>query len=305
MLDLRRLQCFLAVADAGNMTRAAEQLGIQQPPLTRQIQTLEREVGAALFQRLPRGMRITPAGQALAEEARTILARAAALPDLAQRAARGDQGRIVLGYTSSAAFHPFVTREIRAFRQAWPGVRLDLVEDGTPELVSALREERLDGAFLRAPAPDAAGLIVEPLLEEEMLAVLPTDHPLARAGDDIPLAALATETFVLYRRPAGPGLYDAIIAACHGAGFSPLVGQEAPRMPSMLSLVAAGLGVSVVPASMRQMNVEGVAYLRLSDAPGLKAPLFLATRRGERSPVVARFRRAVRAAVAPQGAARE
>jgi DNA-binding transcriptional LysR family regulator len=296
-MDLRRLRYLVTVAEEGHITRAAERLGIQQPPLTRQIRALEEELGVRLFERLPRGMRLTDAGRAVAEEAQAILERAARLPDLAARAARGERGRLAVGYTSSGAFHPFVAQQIRAFRAAGPGVVLALAEDGTPELVRGLEEERLDAAFVRSGGTHGADLLVEPLLEEPMVAAVPTGHPMARLKS-VELAALADETFVFYRRPTGPGLHDAILAACLRAGFSPTVGQEAPRMSSTLGLVAAGLGVSIVPASMQRMNVEGVAFVPFRGDPGLVAPLLLVTRRKRRSAIVERFRTQVKAAAA-------
>ncbi len=296
-MDLRRLRYLVTVAEEGHITRAAERLGIQQPPLTRQIRALEAELGVRLFERLPRGMRVTDAGRAVVEEAQAILERAARLPDLAARAARGERGRLAVGYTSSGAFHPFVAQQIRAFRAAGPGVVLALAEDGTPELVRGLEEERLDAAFVRSGVAHGADLLVEPLLEEPMVAALPTGHSMARLKG-IELAALAGETFVFYRRPTGPGLHDAILAACLRAGFSPMVGQEAPRMSSTLGLVAAGLGVSIVPASMQRMNVAGVAFVPFRGDPGLVAPLLLVTRRTGRSAIVERFRTQVKAAAA-------
>jgi DNA-binding transcriptional LysR family regulator len=297
-MDLRRLRYLVTVADEGHITRAAERLGLQQPPLTRQIRSLEDELGVRLFERLPRGVKPTEAGAAAVEEARAILARAERLPDLARRAARGEQGRLAVGVTSSGAFHPFVAQQIRAFRTGAPGVQLALAEDGTPELVRGLEEERLDAAFLRSRGALGADLLIEPLLEEPMVAALPTGHALA-AEPVLKLAALTEETFVFYRRPTGPGLHDAIVAACLRAGFSPNVGQEAPRMASTLGLVAAGLGVSVVPASMQRMNVEGVTFVPLTGDPGLVAPLFLASRRRSRSVVAERFRAQVKSAATP------
>ena len=292
MIDLRRLRYLVTVADEGHMTRAAERLGIQQPPLTRQIRQLEAELGVTLFERLPRGMQATEAGRVVVEEARDVLARAERIRETAQRAARGEQGRLAVGYTSSAAFHPFVTQQIRAFRATRPGVVLALAEDGTPELVSGLKEERLDVAFLRSTSSDVSGLNIQPLLEERMVAAVPAGHRLAQAGK-VALADLAEDTFIFYRRPTGPGLYDAIMAACLAAGFSPSVGQEAPRMASTLSLVASGLGVAITPASMQRMNVEGVEFVRLKGAKTLVAPLLLATRKRDRAILVDRFRRQV------------
>lgn len=299
MIDLRRLRSLVVVAEEGHITRAAERLGIQQPPLTRQIRSLEDELGVTLFERLPRGVRLTEAGRVVVDAARDVLERAARLKDTAQRAARGEQGRLAVGYTSSGAFHPFVAQQIRAFRQARPGVQLALAEDGTPELIQGLRDERLDAAFVRSTSTDVAGVRVEPLLQEPMVAAMPTDHPLALTPR-IGLADLAEETFIFYRRPTGPGLYDAIMSACLAAGFSPQVGQEAPRMSSTLGLVASGLGVAIVPAAMARMNMEGVAFATLAGAPALTAPLMLATRRHERASLVQRFRQDVIEAAASQ-----
>jgi DNA-binding transcriptional LysR family regulator len=288
-MELRHLRYFVAVAEEGHVTRAAERLGIQQPPLSQQIQALERELETQLFRRKPRGVELTPPGMALLDEARAILARADEAVAAVKRTARGEAGRIGIGFTSSASFHPFLPRAIRAFREAHPLVALVLEESGTTELVDALRARSLDIAFVRSPVGESDDLFVRPLLEEPMVAALPIGHALSGAHDPLPLAALAGETFILYRRPVGPGLHDAIIAACDRAGFSPRIGQEAPRMLSTLSLVAAGLGVTLVPASMSRLEAEGVAYRPLDPSAELTAPLNLAYRRDEISAAVRRF----------------
>ena len=163
------------------------------------------------------------------------------------------------------------------------------------ELVDAMVHGRLDAAFVRSPVESIRGLIVDNVLDEPMLVALPAGHPLAGDSDlPLPLSALAGEGFILYRRPAGPGLYDAIVTACRGAGFTPLVVQEAPRLPSTLSLVAAGLGISIVPASMRRVAMMGVSFRPLRDCPGLSAPLHIALRRTGLSATAARFRETVR-----------
>jgi DNA-binding transcriptional LysR family regulator len=224
-------------------------------------------------------------------EARAILERVEHAAAAARRTARGEAGRIGIGFTSSASFHPFVPRAIRTFREAQPLVALSLEEGGTAELVEMLRAEKLDAAFVRSPIGQAAGIEVASVLEEEMVAAFPAGHPLSTgaAAARLPLSALEGETFILYRRPLGPGLYDAIIAACQRAGYSPQIGQEAPRMLSTLSLVAAGLGVTLVPDSMRRLGVEGVAYKRLDASAGLVAPLNLAYRRSESGAAARRF----------------
>src|SRR5271168_1282758 len=178
-MELRHLRYFVAVAEEGHVTRAAERLGIQQPPLSQQIRALERELDVQLFHRKPRGVELTPAGRALFGEAKAIIDRAVEAMAATRRAARGEAGRIGLGFTSSASFHPFVPRAIRAFREAHPLVGLALEESGTTELVDALRAETIDAAFVRSPVGASADLVVRPLLEEPMVAALPSGHPLS------------------------------------------------------------------------------------------------------------------------------
>jgi DNA-binding transcriptional LysR family regulator len=290
-MELRHLRYFIAVAEEGHVTRAAARLGIQQPPLSQQIQALERELDAQLFRRKPRGVELTDAGRAFLVDARAILVQVEHARATTRRTARGEQGRLVVGFTSSAPFVPFVPRVIRAFRESFPLVALALEETGSGDMIEGLRNELIDAAFIRSPAPDPSGVVVHPLLEEAMVVALPAGHGMAPGRKDsaLRLAALAHETFILYRRPVGPGLYDAIIASCHGAGFSPRVGQEAPRILSTLSLVAAGLGVSLVPASLQRLHMDGVVFRRLAGDPQPKAPLNLAHRHGESSAVVRRF----------------
>jgi len=289
-MELRHLRYFVAVAEEGHVTRAAERLGIQQPPLSQQIRALEAELQVQLFRRKPRGVELTQAGQALFAEAQAILRQVDHAVTAARRTARGEAGRIGLGFTSSASFHPLVPQIIRDYRETHPGVALSLEESGTGELVAALLEERLDAAFVRSPVGPAEGIAVHSVLDEAMVAALPGGHMLAGpAARPLALAALAAETFILYRRPLGPGLYDAIIAACQRAGYSPTIGQEAPRMLATLSLVAAGLGVTLVPQSMRRLRVHGVVYRALDRGAGLVAPLNLAYRRTDSSAAAQRF----------------
>jgi len=180
---------------------------------------------------------------------------------------------------------------------------MELDEAGTAELVEAMLQGRLDAAFVRSPVESVRGLIVDPVLDEPMRVALPADHALAVETDSaVTLAELAMEPFILYRRPAGPGLYDAIVAACRAAGFTPVVVQEAPRLPSTLSLVAAGLGISLVPASMQRIAMAGVSFRALAEDSGLSAPLHLALRRTALSATAARFRETVRH-LAPSGPA--
>src|SRR5262245_16161046 len=298
-MELRHLRYFIAVAEEGHITRAADRLGMQQPPLSRQIREIERQVDVQLFLRKARGVELTEAGRALLAEARAILANIDRAVETTRRTARGEQGQICVGVTPTGAFYPFVPRVIRAFREAFPRVSLTLEESLSPELVEHLRNGQIDVAFLRTPLTDAEGFFITPLLEEPLVVALPSGHVLAQAnrgGRDtaLPVRALAGETFIVYGRPRKPGehglgQYEAMIAACHAAGFSPRIGQEAPRISSTLSLVAVGLGICLIPASLARMNMDGVVYRRLKGTNPPKAILHLASGRGDPSPVVRHF----------------
>lgn len=301
LIDLRRLRAFVALAEEGHVTRAAERLGMQQPPLTRLLQSLEADLGVLLMHRLPRGVRPTEAGKVLLDEARIILARADGVAAMVHRAARGEQGHLAIGFTSSAALHPIVPKMLRAFRENLPQVSVSLEEAGTAELVDALLHERLDAAFIRSPVGRTPGLRIDSVLEEPMLVALPVGHRLATdSASRLLLTELASEPFILYRRSAGPGLYDTILTACREAGFSPVVAQEAPRLTATLSLVAAGFGISLVPASMQRLGGEGIVYKAVAGSSRLIAPLLLAMRQAHPVPALAQFRSLVQRIVAAQ-----
>jgi DNA-binding transcriptional LysR family regulator len=287
-MDLRHLRYFIAVAEEGHITRAAERLGMQQPPLSRQINAIERELDVQLFRRKARGVELTDAGRAFLEDARATLANLDRSFERTRRTARGEQGQIRVGIPPTAPFHPFVPHAIRSFREAFPLVSLTLEEFLSNELIERLRNERMDVAFIRT-SPVDEGLVITPVLEEPMVVALPHGHALAQ-GDDgaaVSLKRLARETFILYG-PPGTGI-DVTAAACRAAGFSPRVGQYALRITSTLSLVAVGLGVSIVPASMQRMTIDGVIYRRLRAARQPKFVLNLASRRSDPSAVVRHF----------------
>jgi DNA-binding transcriptional LysR family regulator len=286
-MELRHVRYFLAVAEELNFTRAAGKVGIGQSPLSQQIRALEQELGAALFRRLPHGAELTEAGRAFLPEAQATLAQAERAMSAARRGARGESGRLKIGYTSSAAFNPIVPATLRAFRVRYPVVDLSLEEDSTTGLLDRLQGEMLDVALIRPGATDPEGFRIFRVDEEAMVAVLPMGHPLA-AADRLPLSALATESFVLFPRTAGPSLFDEVTKACRRAGFEPALGQVAPEIASVGNLVAAGFGVSIVPASIAQVRVTGVVYVPVRD-DALVFRLVLAIRRDNRSAIVRNF----------------
>ena len=298
-LELRHLRYFAAVAQEGHITRAAERLGMQQPPLSQQIKALEHEIGVQLFRRRARGVELTEAGHTFLADALSVLARVDEAVEAARRTAAGQQGRLRIGLPPSGPFHPFVPRMIRRFREAYPLVAVSMEECLRAELVDGLQAGTLDVAFLRASIAPPEGLDVHLLLDEPMVVALPATHVLARpdpGADGVPLGRLAAESFIVYARQQGPALYEATLAACAEAGFSPSLGQEAPRIISALSLVASGLGVSLVPASMQSMTMDGVAFRSLGGPVQPKAFLSIATRRDAPSAAMRHFVAMVRRA---------
>jgi DNA-binding transcriptional LysR family regulator len=287
-MELRHLRYFVAVAEALHFRRAAEKLGMQQPPLSMQIRQLEAEIGTPLFRRAQRRIELTDAGRSFLEDARGILASAQAATGRARQAALGEHGRLRVGLINSAPFHPLILRILREYRERWPGVWMTLDETSTPELAERIRTQSLDLAFVRPLLDETPGLATEHLFDEPVLLALPKGHPLARKRS-ISLAALSLEPFVMFSRPVGAGLYDQIIRACHRAGFSPRVTQEAAQVTSIVNLVAAGLGISLVPASMQKIHSEGIVYRSLeSDAP--VAQMSLIHRRGDNAAPVRNLR---------------
>jgi len=290
-MELRHLRYFIAVAEEGHITRAAERLGMQQPPLSRQIKAIEGEMDVQLFRRKARGVELTDAGRAFLDDARAMLAHLDHAFDTARRTARGEQGRISVGYT---LFHPVVPRVIREFRQAFPLVSLTLEESSPYDLIERMQNDKIDVAFITLIA-DQEGVAIEPLLEEPRVVALPSGHPLARTengGDTaLSLKSLAGETFTFLGRPHSPlpMAANAVVAACQAAGFSPRVGQIVPNNRSRLNLVAANLGIALIAASLQRNYIEGVVYRPLKRAKQLKIPLNLVSRRGDPSAVVTQF----------------
>jgi DNA-binding transcriptional LysR family regulator len=288
-VELRHIRYFLAVAEERSFTRAAARVGIGQSPLSQQIRDLEREVGASLFHRVAYGAELTAAGHAFLDSVRVVPAAAERALVSARRAARGESGRLALGFTASAAFNPAVPGAIRAFRRGFPDVLLSLEEANTTRLVAGLREGSLDAVFLRSD-PSAIGaddVQLRLVSEEPMLLVLPASHP-AAAEDAVPLTAVAGEALLVTPREAGPTLFDTVVQAFRDAGVEPRMQEAAPQLPSLVNLVAAALGIALVPASLARIAVDGVAFRPVAGVLPVTR-LSLATRRGDTAPVVRNF----------------
>jgi DNA-binding transcriptional LysR family regulator len=304
-MELRHLRYFIAVADAGTFTLAAERLHIQQPPLSQQIKALEKELGFELFQRVPKGVRLTVGGRVFLDEARAILASVERASHRAEAAAHGRTGKLSLGFTSSAVTHWLAPRLISGFRDAYPDVDLEYQEGSAAKLTQSVADGTLDVGTLRTPVSSPAGVVFRTLLKEAMLLVLPATHPRSRAAYEgkarsaaggkrsklatLSLKALKDEPFILVRRPGAPGMYADLISACHRAGFEPRIAAEVENMLTNVALVAAGVGVTAVPESMRDIHGRDVAYFHPKEAAQLGAPLTLTYLASSSNPAVASF----------------
>jgi len=289
-VELRHLRYFLAVAEERNFTQAAARVGIGQPPLSQQIRDLETEIGTPLFHRLPHGAELTEAGAAFRAAVERIPEQVANAVQVAQRTGRGEVGALRVGFTASAAMNPIVPATIRRFRHRHSDVELTLTESNSTALTAALREGGIDVAFIRPGAGEPEDLREIALPDEVMIAALPTGHRALASLADAPieLTALRDDAFVLTPRAVGPSLFDAAVEACEQAGFLPRLGQSAPQIASVLALVAAAEGVSIVPESMRQLTLGGVAYRAIADVRPI-ARLSLAHLRVTRSPTIRHF----------------
>jgi DNA-binding transcriptional LysR family regulator len=279
-MEFRHLRYFEAVAATLHFGRAAARLHISQPPLSRQIRALEEEMGARLFSRTTRGVRLTAAGRALLPEARRLLREAAALVDGARHLAAGGAGTLRLGFISTASYN-VLPRLLPEFHRRRPGIRLQLHESTSDQQLALLRELELDAGLVVPPVTEI-GLRYLPLLREPLIAALPARRRWPR---NLSLAALADEPFILFPRKSGPGLYDLIVGYCRTAGYAPRVAQEAVQTPTIVSLVAAGMGVALVPASLRHMRRTGVVYRAMAE----RSPLMevgLAWRESDEEPAV-------------------
>jgi len=292
MIDLRRVRYFVAVAEELHFGRAAARLGISQPPLSQQLQALEQDLGARLLHRNKRQVSLTEAGQLFLPEARALLAQAERAASIAARAARGALGTLRVGITESAVLTGALPNLLSRFRERHPAVAVQLIEETSQEQIQALLDGRCDVGFMRLPASGAfpAELDAYPLLSDPLVAVLPRQHRLADASEALGVAELAQEPFVFFAPGAGTGVYSQVLNLCRAAGYAPRVAQEAREVMTIAGLVAARLGVSILPASVRRLDVAGVVIRTLRE-PEAASKLWLASRRDGASATGAAFRR--------------
>ena len=290
-LELRQLRYFVTVAEELHFGKAALRLHMTQPPLSQTIQSLEQLLGAALFERNRRGVALTPAGMALLPQARRMLAQAQELPQLVQRAAAGEVGRLTLAFVSSADYSvlpPF----LRAYRAAYPQVQITLQEATSDLQLDDLLHNRIDAGLLIPPLPDKARLELDylPVLNEPLVLAVPAG--LLKKKGKVALAALHAALpalpLIVFPRAISPALYDAIVSVFRDAGITPEIGQQAIQMQTIVGLVSAGMGMALVPQSVSNLMRPGVEYRALADT-GPLVETGLAWRRDNTSPVLRGF----------------
>ncbi|MBR8237007.1 LysR family transcriptional regulator [Burkholderia sp. AU42008] len=293
--DLRQWRYFVTVADERHFGRAAERLSMTQPPLSQAIRALEDALGVALFVRTKRSVALTAVGAALLPEVRRLLASADALPPLARRLARGEAGSLSLAFVSTADYG-LLPSLLRAFGARYPQVRLQLTEATSDVQIDELVAGRIDAGLVIPPVPPrhAAGLSYLSVVREPLVVAMPAGASDAPEDEPVQLADVAALPLVIFPRRLAPGFYD-IITGCYGAaGETPRIGQEAIQMQTIVSLVSAGMGVALVPQSLRNLRRTGVVYRPLAGhAPVVETGLVWRT--GDVSPVLAGFIDVVRA----------
>jgi DNA-binding transcriptional LysR family regulator len=260
-IQLRHLRYFVVLAEELHFSRAARRLNVSQPPLSQQIRQLEEIVGSALFLRTSRRVQLTAAGVVFLDGARRSLAEVERTVAAVQRAAHGERDVLRVGFTDSAALGGLV-EIVRAYRAAYPDVHLDLISGTSQGQIDALERDAVDVALVRGPAASATARTIT-VRREPFVVALPADHPLTRR-QTVAVRALRGEPFILFPRHLAPAFHDVVIALCQRAGFSPDVRHESAEYQTILSLVAAGLGLTIVPASVRNVKVSGVVYRALS-----------------------------------------
>ena len=263
MIPGRLLSQFIAVAEELHFGRAAARLHMAQPPLSQAIKNLEEIVGVQLLARSKHSVSLTPAGKVFLEEARELIAHGQRAIDIARRASEGLTGRITIGFMGSVSYE-LLPRILRDFRAQFPGIHVDLREQTSVEQIESLHASKIDLGIVRLPLANAADINMRIIEVERFIAVLPQDHPLA-ASKTLRLEDLAQARFMIFPANKSPGLHAKFLMACDEAGFSPRIAHEAWQMASMVSLVAAGMGVALLPAQVRNSPHPGVVYKDLDN----------------------------------------
>jgi DNA-binding transcriptional LysR family regulator len=280
-MELRQLRYFVAVAEELHFHRAAERLHISQPPLSQQIRQLEDEMECRLLARSRRRVELTAAGTAFLRDVRAILGELDAAVAAARRIEAGQTGRLRVNFVGSALLS-IVPGTVQRFRAARPGVEVELHERPTADQVRGVHEGSVDLGLVRLPVEVPTDLRVRRVLREDTVAALPANHDLARE-ERVPLERLAGEPLVLFPRGQAPGFHDLLVRSLAGAH----VVQYAPETQTIIGLVAAGIGVSLVPASVRRLSLDGVVYRPVDGAPD--SELAAISRADNESPLVAAF----------------
>jgi DNA-binding transcriptional LysR family regulator len=286
-MQIDQLRYFVAVAGELHFRRAAERLHISQPPLSFHIKALEQEVGTQLLNRSTRQVSLTEAGAAFLVRAKRILADVAEAAEEVKRISTGQSGSLRIGFTISTSFHPFFCDSVFRYRRAYPEVMVKLSEFVSERQIDVLLEGRLDVGFLRGRFDQVAGLTMNALTREALVLALHRSHPLASKLRVSP-SSLRTEPFISYPANAGVGIYRQIFALCERAGFEPRVIQEALEPSVIMGLVAAGLGVAIVPSSVQSIGIADIVFVPLDD-PEAVATLYVAHRSNDDSPRVRAF----------------
>ncbi len=285
--DLRQLRYFISVAEELHFTRAAERLGIAQPPLTQQIQKLEAKLGCAVFTR-GRTIALTPAGSVLLEHSRRLLLQFDATVDATRRAARGETGRLALAVPPSVMLSGLPS-VIRKYRERYPEVSFTLREMATSAIQQAVTSGEADLGLLREEVPSAP-LQSKILYNEAIVVALPRSHRLS-GSRRIKLRELAAEPFVLFPKRLGPAFYDRLISFCVSAGFTPRIVEEATQWQTVISLVEAGMGVALAPACVQKFRWPQVVFKPL---PGATTSVSACWRAADLSPTANAFLRMAR-----------
>jgi DNA-binding transcriptional LysR family regulator len=271
-IEWRVWRQFATLAEELHFGRAAQRLHMTQPPLTQAIAGLERTLGVRLFDRTKRSVRLTATGQALLPAVLDVLARAQALPARARAAADGEEGRLRLAFVSTVGFD-LLPGWVRRFRDRFGAVQLDLVEATGDVQLGLLERGEVDAGFiLHSPGFVPPGLMRYSVAREPLVVAVPESHGLASQAR-LSLGDVLTQPLVVFPRRIVPSLYDAIFGLYHAAGHSPVVAQEAIQMQTIINLVAAGLGLAWVPASVQAFQRPGVVYRELAPGDGFAVPL--------------------------------